>query len=259
MPADVCPHSSKQVANCWCDAKMCLVKQKNPTKNNSFRFLSAHWQRLHVFPDTVIRNFKLILILTAWKCVSETSPAKSQKNLNVDSRISVKSDGQKMLNPEEGTTNALSTIYQMLHVFFPLNYNLKKQTKKLIEMTNVSLRSFSFSFSLQVMKAPALTSNNSVWELTSKTTINCNPVKSPLSQLLISRVLLPALALWMDLVKCYWRWMGSGCCGSRVLKVALKHPPPRPPTSSHVLLHPQHAAYPTFVVFKGKHNSNGDT
>lgn len=46
-------------------------------------------------------------------------------------------------------------------------------------MTNVSLRSFSFSFSLQVMKAPALTSNNSVWELTSKTTINCNPCKVP--------------------------------------------------------------------------------
>lgn len=102
-------------------------------------------------------------------------------------------------------------------------------------MTNVSLRSFSFSFSLQVMKAPALTSNNSVWELTSKTTINCNPVKSPLSQLLISRVLLPALALWMGLVKCYWRWMGSGCCGSRVLKVALKHPSlPRPPSSSSI-------------------------
>lgn len=102
-------------------------------------------------------------------------------------------------------------------------------------MTNVSLQSFSFSFSLQVMKAPALTSNNSVWELTSKTTINCNPVKSPLSQLLISRVLLPALALWMGLVKCYWRWMGSGCCGSRVLKVALMHPSlPRPPSSSSI-------------------------
>lgn len=39
MPADVCPHSSKQVANCWCDAKMCLVKQKKKTtKNNSFCF-----------------------------------------------------------------------------------------------------------------------------------------------------------------------------------------------------------------------------
>lgn len=111
----------------------------------------------------------------------------------------------------------------------------KKQKNKLIEMTNVSLQSFSFSFSLQVMKAPALTSNNSVWELTSKTTINCNPVKSPLSQLLISRVLLPALALWMGLVKCYWRWMGSGCCGSRVLKVALMHPSlPRPPSSSSI-------------------------
>ena len=33
------------------------------------------------------------------------------------------------LNPEERTTNALSTIYQMLHVFFPLNYNLKKKKK----------------------------------------------------------------------------------------------------------------------------------
>lgn len=132
MPADVCPHSSKQVANCWCDAKMCLVKQKKQ-KNNSFWFRSAHWQRLHVFPDTVIRNFKLIWILTAWKCVSETSPAESpkkKKNLNVYSRISVKSDRQKTLNPEEGTTNALSTIYQMLHVFFPLNYNLKKKNKK---------------------------------------------------------------------------------------------------------------------------------
>lgn len=130
MPADVCPHSSKQVANCWCDAKMCLVKQK---KNQQLLFRSAHWQRLHVFPDTVIRNFKLIWILTAWKCVSETSPAESpkkKKNLNVYSRISVKSDRQKTLNPEEGTTNALSTIYQMLHVFFPLNYNLKKKTKK---------------------------------------------------------------------------------------------------------------------------------
>lgn len=129
MPADVCPHSSKQVANCWCDAKMCLVKQK---KNQQLLFRSAHWQWLHVFPDTVIRNFKLIWILTAWKCVSETSPAESpkKKNLNVYSRISVKSDRQKTLNPEEGTTNALSTIYQMLHVFFPLNYNLKKKNKK---------------------------------------------------------------------------------------------------------------------------------
>lgn len=131
MPADVCPHSSKQVANCWCDAKMCLVKQKK-TKKQQLLFRSAHWQWLHVFPDTVIRNFKLIWILTAWKCVSETSPAESpkKKNLNVYSRISVKSDRQKTLNPEEGTTNALSTIYQMLHVFFPLNYNLKKKNKK---------------------------------------------------------------------------------------------------------------------------------
>lgn len=74
-------------------------------------------------------------------------------------------------------------------------------------------------------RLPPFTSNNSVWELTSKTPINRNPLKSPLSRLLISRVLLRASALWMGLVECYWRWMGSGCCDSGVLKVALKHTP----------------------------------
>lgn len=74
-----------------------------------------------------------------------------------------------------------------------------------------------------------------------KTTINCNPIKSPLSKLLISRVLLLALASSMGLAECCWQWMGSGCCGSRVLKVASKTPPS----------HPNTLCYPTFVVFKG--------
>lgn len=130
MPADVCPHSSKQVANCWCDAKMCLVKQKKKTTafgfgaltGNDFMFFLTRWLEISSLfefwqPESVFQKH-------------HQQKAQKKKNLNVYSRISVKSDRQKTLNPEEGTTNALSTIYQMLHVFFPLNYNLKKKNKK---------------------------------------------------------------------------------------------------------------------------------
>lgn len=106
-------------------------KAKKNTKNNSFCFGALTGNDFMFF---LTRWLEISSLFEFWQPESVFQKHHQQKaqkkNRNVYSRISVKSDRQKTLNPEEGTTNALSTIYQMLHVFFPLNYNLKKTKKQ---------------------------------------------------------------------------------------------------------------------------------